>query len=475
MSEPPPLPFSPPPLPDSEVPVTPLPRPRFARVGLIIALLLIGVSIAMAVLEGTLLKRSEKKEQQQPATAEVRVRASALSNLLARYLIGAREFMKLGHQWNEAAANQLSGSLADSGLNKPVDQFRNHIITAALQERPINTFELEALIESAPYLAEDLTFLNTLQQNQGQNIAQKDWDRFQRRHGWVARLARAHITGWPQPERTELLRDATITSLALISVVMVGFTALIGGTVFLVILFLRWRRGRLVAAMPPPAPGWSGTLLEGFAIYLFGYTFILPLLVEKFPAYRWLLLLSFAGGVVIIALLWPRWRGLPKKEWRLTLGLHRGRGFWREVGWGLAGWAVGLPLLAIGALISMYLSRVTGIVPSHPIVEEFAAPGMTRWYMALLAAVWAPLAEETMFRGLLFPALSARARWVIGALGSSFIFAIIHPQGWVGALPLIALAVTMCALRAFRGSLIAPMTLHALNNGLIATILLVAS
>ena len=56
----------------------------------------------------------------------------------------------------------------------------------------------------------------------------------------------------------------------------------------------------------------------------------------------------------------------------------------------------------------------------------------------------------------------------------AFIFAVIHPQGWAGVPPIMALALTLSALRLTRGSLIAPMTAHALNNGLVTLLLIFA-
>ena len=71
-----------------------------------------------------------------------------------------------------------------------------------------------------------------------------------------------------------------------------------------------------------------------------------------------------------------------------------------------------------------------------------------------------------MFRGLLFPGLAAWWRWLPGALLSAFVFAVIHPQGWAGVPSIMALACTFSFLRLWRKSLIAPMTAHALNNGM---------
>jgi membrane protease YdiL (CAAX protease family) len=49
---------------------------------------------------------------------------------------------------------------------------------------------------------------------------------------------------------------------------------------------------------------------------------------------------------------------------------------------------------------------------------------------------------------------------------------VIHPQGWAGVPAIMALAATFSFLRMWRQSLIAPMTAHALNNGIMCAMML---
>jgi len=72
----------------------------------------------------------------------------------------------------------------------------------------------------------------------------------------------------------------------------------------------------------------------------------------------------------------------------------------------------------------------------------------------------------------LFPGLSAWLRWLPGVLLSAFVFAVIHPQGWAGVPAIMALAGSFSVLRLWRQSLIAPMTAHALNNGIMCAAML---
>jgi membrane protease YdiL (CAAX protease family) len=89
-----------------------------------------------------------------------------------------------------------------------------------------------------------------------------------------------------------------------------------------------------------------------------------------------------------------------------------------------------------------------------------------------LVCVFAPVIEETMFRGALFHHFRRRWGWLISATAIASIFAIIHPQGWVAFPALYAIAMVLAALREWRGSIIAPMAAHALNNFIVLTLAL---
>jgi membrane protease YdiL (CAAX protease family) len=86
-----------------------------------------------------------------------------------------------------------------------------------------------------------------------------------------------------------------------------------------------------------------------------------------------------------------------------------------------------------------------------------------------LACVFAPVLEETMFRGALFHYLRGRWGWAASAVTVSFVFAVIHPQGWIAVPALGAIALALAALREWRGSIIASMVAHSFNNFLAVT------
>ncbi len=151
---------------------------------------------------------------------------------------------------------------------------------------------------------------------------------------------------------------------------------------------------------------------------------------------------------------------------------HGGIGVFREIAAGIAGYLAGIIVIILGFCVSYLLIRQTGTTPEHPIIQMLEG---NRWHVLglyALVSVFAPVLEETMFRGVLFHHLRRRWGWAISAPIVSLIFAIIHPQGWV-ALPVLgSIAIVLAALREWRGSLIAPIVAHGFNNFLALTLAL---
>ena len=59
----------------------------------------------------------------------------------------------------------------------------------------------------------------------------------------------------------------------------------------------------------------------------------------------------------------------------------------------------------------------------------------------------------------------------MSVLITAFIFAAIHPQGWVAIPALMSLAFAFALVREWRGSLLASMVMHGVNNGLVLGLL----
>ncbi len=136
------------------------------------------------------------------------------------------------------------------------------------------------------------------------------------------------------------------------------------------------------------------------------------------------------------------------------------------VGLGVIAFMAELPILLASASLSALLSRFFPD-PSHPIVGELmnATSPLTILILFISAAVFAPIIEETVFRGMCMPAIGSVLKhpwWGIGL--SAFLFASLHPQGPAGWPPLFAFGM-ICGYVAYQtGSLLPGMVLHAVHN-----------
>jgi len=94
--------------------------------------------------------------------------------------------------------------------------------------------------------------------------------------------------------------------------------------------------------------------------------------------------------------------------------------------------------------------------------------------MVSLATIWAPIVEETLFRGGLYRHFRSRLGVFGAGLLTAVLFASLHSYGPLVLSPLVALGFTFAMIRQWRGSLIASMTAHCLHNATAMTLMLLA-
>lgn len=95
-----------------------------------------------------------------------------------------------------------------------------------------------------------------------------------------------------------------------------------------------------------------------------------------------------------------------------------------------------------------------------------------RGYLVVFALVIAPVAEEFIFRGVLFPFVRQLGRPMLAWLGVSLLFALIHVNAPT-LLPLVVLALVFTWLYEKTGCLLAPIAAHSLFNAANLVILFV--
>jgi membrane protease YdiL (CAAX protease family) len=444
---------SPPPLPVS--------KPyRHAKLGLVLAVCVIA-ACAVFVVRMQTVQRVEGSAGTKP---------NRMLELIARYAVGVKGLMQGTGQWNAEMTQAMLNDTKTLARNDE-DALRVLILKGWMDDAWPAEAELAGIAGKSEALRKDVAALGQLKTMPGK-LDVDVWKQLHQRHGWIADLAHAQTLAVADPARQAVVQQGMGTAMVLVGGMLLGMLAAVGGLVLMIMAILRWRSGKLRLTLARSSHEHGGVLMEGFAIYLTLFL-LLPWLLHFLP----IKLPRWAGyGPALVALImgmtWPLVRGMQRPLWRESLGLHRGQGILREVGAGLLGWLAALPLLVLGMIAASWIMKLTGDIPSHPIVEVFAGDKWAKLGAIVLAVVWAPISEEVMFRGLLFPGLSAWVRWLLGMLLAAFVFAVIHPQGWAGVPAIMALAGTFSLLRMWRQSLIAPMMAHALNNGVMCAMML---
>ncbi|MBL8795528.1 MAG: CPBP family intramembrane metalloprotease [Planctomycetia bacterium] len=398
-----------------------------------------------------------------------------------RYLVGTYQLLRGFDPSADERIYQDSKQAVAAGT--PTQQIRFAIFAGELKG------PTQALAELAEIKAEPVARLVSIlrrlygdyerQQFDAPSVTDVERTELRTQLGWMGELA-LNPEGGPDPARRDtLLSGALRTCFTLIgALVIFGGLGLVGFVVLLVVVLLAWY-GRLKSGIGPPS-GTGGLYAETFALWLLLFVglsqlFRFPLLDNLPDATKGLGML-----LTLVVLAWPVAWGVPWRQVRAEIGLTWGRRPWAEPLLGIFTYIMSLPLLAVGLLIVLALMKIQGWVqgtdasppPSHPIAENLGQAG---WWQLLqllfLASVVAPVVEEIMFRGILYRHLReatgawrAAASMLTSATVVGFLFAVVHPQGWLGVPVLMAIAYGLNISREWRGTLIPAMVGHGLNN-----------
>lgn len=181
--------------------------------------------------------------------------------------------------------------------------------------------------------------------------------------------------------------------------------------------------------------------------------------------------LMFAFAATTVGWLAARYRG----RFREVFGPARAtlRHAIAGVGHGVTAF-FGLNLLL--GMLFVFVTELVGIevAPVQQQIREFAAEPAMVPFLLVSVVVAAPLAEELFFRGMLFQWLRARMPVWVAVVASSVVFGIAH---WEAGNPAgaVYMVVSLSCVGAYlawvfhrRGSIVAPMTMHATFNLLAA-------
>ena len=187
--------------------------------------------------------------------------------------------------------------------------------------------------------------------------------------GWFAELARAPGLE-PPPNSTEIRTRAMVFFV----IVFFVFLAAVGAILFGAgAIFVMHRRNREEGGVCRFRPGASprGVMLECFAIYLgvmaFGRSCWGSLRCDSegsgknWQRFRFFPMMIFVASVVV-PFLWPMFRGIRFCDFLRCLGMHRGKGIFKEVGAGMIGYAGVATFAFVGIIITLGLTFVVGWV-----------------------------------------------------------------------------------------------------------------
>lgn len=425
---------------------------------------------------------------------------SGPQRLISKYALGATQLAGIDPGSSDEAKQELAQTMAQQAESMSVshsDNLRLAILEAALlgsdagiqrleriEDRILNPVDETATAEFGPEFAEAFAIVDralnqgvdTLDETQRESIVASD--------GWFGELLLVAEAPQDDPAREAIYANAMMVTMLLAGAlfVLLGL-GVIGFGLFITAVVLLFT-GKIKPAFKAPTPGGS-VYLEMFALFLVLFVvaqFAAGIVYENAgidlsKAIVWLIFPVF---------FWPLLRGADVASWKNAIGWHKGKGVFREIGAGILGYLAGLPIIALGLVCAVLLSWLVSVLvemftgapaptASHPAIDQIGTGGVLGVVMLyLLACVWAPLFEETCFRGAFYHHLRGKWHVVVSAFVVALIFAAIHPQG-IGLIPgLMGMAIVFALLREWRGSLIAPVLTHSLHNATLVTIQLIA-
>ncbi len=421
------------------------------------------------------------------------------------FTLNSKMLVKLSYAMpTDPASQAMIASQIEAAVENTADRLRVVMIEADLSGDEAGLAKLEKMRTAVEEERDDAEVLKPLPDwwtedalrleavlATGETGASENLEALKERHGWFADVLATRDSEMSDPARA----DAVGGGLALIGVIalagLVGFVAFVGGIIAGIRVLLGLSKRAFVPAFVPPLPGGS-VYLETIVAFLAGFLalkLVLPAVLAQTgalsgtqPLPEWATAAQLALQWLLLPLIfWPLLRGVSWQRWRTDIGWHSGAGVWKEVWAGVYAYFGGLPLLAVAALITIVIVVARGLMqsasgaepvpPKNPIVDllQNSSP-LTIVMLFTLATIWAPIVEETLFRGGVFRHMRARMGVLVSALLSAVWFGLMHSYEIPLLLPVITLGFVFALMREWRGSLIGSVVAHGLHNATVLTL-----
>jgi len=173
--------------------------------------------------------------------------------------------------------------------------------------------------------------------------------------------------------------------------------------------------------------------------------------------------LSFHGAILAWVAVLLKAQGL---RWADTFGLRQGR-LTRALGLGVTAALLALPMawaLSWASAETMRRALFVEPTPQQAVTSLRSTTGLVQQCsMGFMAVVLAPMAEEVLFRGLLYAVVRQRTSPWFAAVSTSFAFGAIHGN-LMTLLPLTVFSLVLVWLYEETGNLATPVIAHSMFN-----------
>jgi membrane protease YdiL (CAAX protease family) len=289
--------------------------------------------------------------------------------------------------------------------------------------------------------------------------------------GWVLAIGGV-VVAFVALVAIELGRQGFVVSDSL----LLGLIALAGGLAFVAgLVYFAVRQIRIRRALPPERyRGPSVFLLLALALVI-GSALTAPFTDDALALGSGEGQISVLGSAVILVaaqlgLLIVGYLFVYRTKALAALPSFPGRDPIRAIvaglGWGVLAW-IGSTIVLF--LVSELLARIGRPPPVGPAEQAIAM--VNPWLVTVAIVVFAPIAEELFFRGIVFNAWLREAGRIWAYVGSAALFAAIH-LSLESLLPIFLLGLALAWVYQRTGNLLAPITMHATVNGISVAIAL---